>query len=134
MQELRHAKFVGNFALPVSYFLRDAPMLRSLSLQWDAIIDDETVIGVSNGTLGRFLGSFDFTTNARHDITGVLDMVKARKEMVDGLIENGCSWREEITILKDVVVHTRTKGGTMEFQERVSALREAGITFKLYLS
>ena len=131
IQELRHAKIVGDFALPVSYFLRDAPMLRSLSLQRNAIIDEETVVGVSNGTLGRFLGSFDFTAHAHHDITGVLEMVKARKEMVDRLIENGCSWREEVTILKDVVVHPHTKGGTMEFQERVSALRKAGITFKM---
>jgi hypothetical protein len=54
----------------------------------------------------------------------VLDMVEARKKTVDELIKNGCSWREEITNLKDVVIHTNE---TKDYKERIIALEEAGI-------
>lgn len=125
MQELREAKFLGAFALPVSFFLRDAPMLHSLSLGESAITDDEALIGISTGTLGRFLRGLEI--NIPYDIGEVLDMVEARKRTVDGLIENGCSWREEITSLKDVVIHSKHRNAYGEYKERITALGEAGI-------
>ena len=121
MQELREAIFFGAFALPVSSFLRDAPMLRSLSLRRDAIMDEEALIGVSSGTLGRFLRRLE--TNI-HDVGEVLDMVEARKKMVDRLIKNDCSWRDTITSLKDVVIHSTDR---KDYKERIFALEEAGI-------
>ena len=123
MQELREARFKGDFALPVSAFLCDAPMLHSLSLGRNAIMDDEAVTGISNGTLGRFLRKLNL--NVACDVGEVLGIVEARKNVVDGLIKNGCSWREEITVLKDVTVHSKYKKG---YKERVLALKEAGIT------
>ena len=123
IEELREATFVGNFSLPVSSFLRDAPMLHSLSLERNAIMDDDAVIGVSNGTLGRFLRKLDI--NIACDVGEVLGMVEARKKMVDALVKNGCTWREEITVLKDVVIHTKHEMG---YKDRVLALKEAGIT------
>jgi hypothetical protein len=121
MQELREATFVGNFSLPVSSFLRDAPMLRSLSLGRNAIMDDDAVIGISNGTLGQFLRELDI--NFACDVGEVLGMVEARKKMADSLITNGCTWKEEITILKDIVIHTNENG----YEDRVIAFEEAGI-------
>jgi hypothetical protein len=52
IQGLREAAFLGAFTLPVSSFLQDAPMLHSLSLQGEAIIDEDALISISNGTLG----------------------------------------------------------------------------------
>ena len=126
MQELREAMFVGNFSLPVSSFLRDAPMLLSLSLGRNAIMDDDAIIGISNGTLGQFLTELDIKFAC--DVGEVLGMVEARKKMADSLITNGCTWKEEITIIKDVVIHTNENG----YEDRVVALKEAGIniTFK----
>jgi hypothetical protein len=123
IEKLREAVFVGNFSLPVSSFLRDAPMLHSLSLSRNAIMDDDAVIGVSNGTLGRFLRKLDI--NIACDVGEVLGMVEARKKMVDALLKNGCTWREEITVLKDVVFHTAHE---TRYKDRVLALKEAGIT------
>ena len=121
MQELREARFLGTFALPVSSVLRAAPMLHSLSLR-RAIMNEEALIGVSNGTLGRFIRRLEI--DVRYDVGEVLDMVGARKRTVDGLIKNGCSWREAITSLKDVMIHT-TNGN--DYEERIIALEEAGI-------
>ena len=124
MQGLREATFFGAFALPVSSLLRDAPMLHSLSLRNNAIMDEEALIGVANGTLGRFLTRLEI--NIPYDVGEVLDMVEARKKMVDGLIRNGCSWREEITGLRDVVIHTDVTDGK-GYKKRITALKEAGI-------
>jgi hypothetical protein len=123
MQELREVAFKGYFTLRASSFLRDAPMLRSLLLGWNDIMDDATVMGISNGSLGRFLRRLEIYVPA--DVGKVLDMVEARKKTVDALIKNGCSWREEITILKDIVIHTWKN--TTEYKERVIALKAAGI-------
>ena len=129
MRELRKAHFFGPLALPASTFLRGAPMLHSLLLQGSATMDEEALIGVSNGTLGRFLRRLAVDT--LYDLGEVLDMVEARKKTVDRLIENGCSWREEVTSLKDVVVHT--KDGK-DYEERVTALEEAGIHITIFIT
>jgi hypothetical protein len=132
MQELREVAFEGYIGHPPSSFLRDAPMLRSLLLGGDDITDDDdAVIGISNGSLGRFLTRLE--TFIVSDVGKVLDVVEARKKTVDELIQNGCSWREEITVLKDVVIHTFKD--TKEYEERVLALKEAGIaiTFDSYM-
>jgi hypothetical protein len=97
-------------------------MLRSLSLGWDAIMDDEAVMGVSNGSLGRFLRRLSVKFPC--DVGEVLSMAEARRKMVDELIKNGCSWREEITVLNDVVIQTKDRTG---YEERIIALKEAGI-------
>ena len=125
MQGLREATFVGNLPLPVSSFLRDAPMLRLLSLGRNAIMDDDAVIGLSNGSLGRFLRKV--VINFACDIREVLGMLETRRKMVNALMKNGCTWREEITILKDVVIHTKQGKG---YEDRVGALQDAGISIK----
>ena len=132
MQELREVAFEGYVGRPPSSILRDAPMLRSLLLGWNDITnDDDAVIGISNGSLGRFLTRMEILIVG--DVGKVLGMVEARKKTVDELIQNGCSWREEITVLKDVVI--RTTRDTKEYEERVLALKEAGIaiTFNIYM-
>ncbi|KAF8719070.1 hypothetical protein AX14_011487 [Amanita brunnescens Koide BX004] len=127
MQELRTVKIGSYVALPVSSLLRDAPMLHSLSLGWDAIMDDEAVIGISNGTLGRFLKKLAFSIFC--DVGEVLDIVEARKKTVDGLLENWCSWKEEITVLKDITITVSAGQHIIDgYRERVIALKEAGIT------
>ena len=124
IHELREVAFKGYFALPVSSFLRDAPMLNSLLLRWNDIMDDDAIIGISNGSLGRFLKSLEIHITS--DVGKVVGMVEARKKTVDELIQNGCSWRDEITVLKDVVI--RTPKDTKEYEERVIALKAASIT------
>ena len=124
MQKLREARFIGLLAHPVSFFLRGAPMLRSLVLPADATMDEEALIGISNGTLGQFL--WNLAINLPYLNFGeVLDMMEARKKTVDGLIKNGCSWREEIVSLKDVVIYAKDEG---HYKERITALKEAGIS------
>ena len=49
IQELREVAFEGCFALPASSFLRDAPILNSLLLGPNDIMDGDTVMGISNG-------------------------------------------------------------------------------------
>ena len=61
----------------------------------------------------------------------ILSMAEARKEAVDALIANGCSWRDEITVLKNVELLLAEKG--KEYEERITALKKAGITFKITL-
>ena len=112
----------GSFALPVSSILHATAMLHSLSLRPNATMDEEALIGVSNGTLGRFLRKLEI--DIRYDVVEVLDMMEARKQTVDRLIKNGCSWKEAITSVKDVVIHT-TDGE--DYKERIIALEEAGI-------
>ena len=123
MQGLREVALKGYFTLRASDFLRDAPMLHSLFLGWQDIMDVEAVVGISNGSLGRFLRQLEIYYPT--DVGKVLGMVEARKETVDALIKNGCNWREEITILKDIVIHTRKN--ITEYEERVIALKAADI-------
>ncbi|KAF8335575.1 hypothetical protein F5887DRAFT_1079101 [Amanita rubescens] len=124
MQQIQELDFSCNFALPVSSLLRDAPMLRSLSSR-DAIMDDEAIYSISNGTLGRFLRKLNIS--AAGDVGELLSMVEARKKRVDELIESGYSWKEEMTILKDVAVRGERRE---EYNARVVALKEAGITIR----
>lgn len=88
-KELREVAFKGYFQLSVSSFLRDVPMLHSLSLVWDDIMDDDAVIGISNGSLGRFLLRLEIYIFS--DVGKVFGLVEARKKTVDELIQNGCS-------------------------------------------
>ncbi|KAF8650685.1 hypothetical protein AX14_008572 [Amanita brunnescens Koide BX004] len=128
MKELREADITGNFPLPISSLLQEAPILRSFSLGKNAIMDDEAVIGISNGTLGRFLRRLVLRITC--DVGEVLDMVEARKKTVDGMIKSGCSWREELTILKDIGL----LGGRSlcwEYSERIRALNEIGISIRI---
>ena len=123
MQQLREFKLESNYALRLSPFLRSAPMLNSLSLRM-AVMDDETIIGISNGSLGRFLRRLVIDTDG--DVGDLLSMVEARKKTVDELIRNGCTWRKEITLLKNIEIHWHTRD-VEEYEERVIALKEAGI-------
>jgi hypothetical protein len=131
MEELREVTIMGAFVLPVSSLLRGAPMLHSLILRQNTAIDEEAFMGISNGTLGRFLRSLEI--HAHHDAGEVLDMVETRKKTVDGLIEKGCSWREEITSLEEVKIYTYTLDGK-DYEERIIELEEAGIYVNLYES
>jgi hypothetical protein len=124
MQGLREFEFKGPFALHVSSCLRSAPMLHSLSLR-QAVLDDEAITGVSNGSLGRFLRKLEIQMKC--DVGDLFGMVEARKKMVDELIKNGCSWREGITVLKDVVVIPSSKENLKGYKERIIALKAAGI-------
>ncbi|KAF8674796.1 hypothetical protein AX14_005247 [Amanita brunnescens Koide BX004] len=129
MQELQGADIVCNIVCPFSSFLQEAPMLRSLSLEGGAIMDDEAVRGISNGTLGKFLKRLELRITC--DVGEMLDIVEARKKTVDRLMKNGCSWREEITTLEDVEVPFEFRSNLEEqYSERVMALEEAGITIR----
>ena len=128
MQRIQDIALYGSFALPVSSIFQDAPALHTLSLRSnEAIMDDKAIIGVGNGTLGRSLTKL--TMYLPCDPGEILSMVEARKEAVDALIANGCSWRDEITVLKNVEFLLAEKGNG--YEERITALRKAGITFKI---
>ena len=99
-------------------------MLHSLSLR-PAVLDDEAVTGVSNGSLGRFLRKLEIQTKC--DVGDLFAMVEARKKMVDELLKNGCSWREGITVLKDVVMIPSSKENLKGYKERIILLKAAGI-------
>ena len=122
LQSIQELELSCDFAVPASSILRDAPMLRSLSSR-DAIMDDEAIYSISNGTLGRFLEKLNIS--ATGDVGELLSMVEARKKRVDELIESGYSWNEGITILRDIVIHAQNED---EYNARVVALKEAGIT------
>lgn len=127
MQELREVNLMGYIELSVSSLLRDAPMLQSLSLTWGTIMDGEAVLGMSNGSLGRFLRKLDISIF--DDLEEMLDVVETRKKVVDELKKNGCSWREEITVLKDVLIRTDDQA---ECEESLIALKEAGIAITIW--
>ena len=120
LQRLEKVEFHG-VALPVSHLLRSAPMLHSFSIGRLAILDDDTIIGISNGTLAQRLR--ELVLSCTCDIGEVLGMVEARKKTVDALIDNGCTWKEEITVLRKVALR-----GINEYRERIKTLREAGIS------
>ncbi|KAK2467439.1 hypothetical protein APHAL10511_000674 [Amanita phalloides] len=111
IQGLQHLKLIYGFAFPISSILKDAPMLRSLSLSHPAIMDNESYTGISNGTLGRHLRMFAIAVSGTAD--KILEMVATRKRVADELIENGCHWREAITILKYVRILDTRKGSIL---------------------
>jgi hypothetical protein len=122
---LQEVYLFSYFVLPVSSILQNMPMLRLLLAGPDIQLDDEAIIGISNGALGRFLQTL--TINVTGDLGEVLSMIKARKRTVDESLKNGCSWREEIALLKDITVVTKRK---KEYKQRVIALKKAGIIIK----
>ncbi|KAK2460471.1 hypothetical protein APHAL10511_007518 [Amanita phalloides] len=119
--------------IPASAILKDAPKLRRLEMRGSMIdnIDDEAIAGLSNGTLGRYLR--ELTIYHPSDINRLLSMVEMRKRTVDRLIENGCNWKEMITVLRKVVVYCKGRIGNIEhdcrYNARVDALKMVGITF-----
>ena len=128
LQRLEEVGFLGasGFILPVSSVLYNSPMLCLLQLERDAIFDDEAITGISNGTLGRLLKKLELTTSCDRDIEEVLGMVEARKKTVDRLIENGCAWKEEITVLSQITIDGEYDRD--EYTEKVEDLRaRAGI-------
>jgi hypothetical protein len=131
MQSIREVEFVGDFALAlsISSILRNAPMLRSLSIRRNAILDDQAIAGISDGTLGRCLQRLEIS--AANDLGEVLDMVAARKKKVDETIKNGCSWKEEIALLKEIKFFYDFEFKFKYDDELLGALREAGIIITL---
>ena len=127
MQRIQDIALYGSLPLSVSSIFHDAPALHALSIRSEqSIMDDKAIIGLANGTLGRSLTKLMMYLPC--DLGEILSMVEARKGAIDGLIANGCSWRDEITILKNVELLRGEDGN--EYEERIVALREAGITFK----
>ncbi|KAF8351750.1 hypothetical protein F5887DRAFT_932211 [Amanita rubescens] len=130
MQGLEEIKLV-DFPLSTSSILRNAPMLHALSVRGDVILDDAAIIGISSGTLGRFLTNLDFG-QTDCDVNEVVHMVEARMKTVNALIENSRSWREDITIIKDVSVYTRPgRDEKRESEEVIAKLKEVGINITL---
>ena len=124
LQGLQEVRFIGGFMLPVSYILCNSPILQLLSLGRDAIIDDEAITGISSGTLGKCLKRLEFRAACKRDVEEMLGMAEARKRTADRLIANGCTGKEEITILSYMEIdwHDGDK-----YIKRVEALMEAGI-------
>jgi hypothetical protein len=130
MQGLEKIK-LNNFPLSTSSILRNAPMLRTLSVRHNAILDDAAIIGISSGTLGRFLTNLDLG-HTDCDVNEVVRMVETRMKTVHALIGNSRSWREDVTIIKDVTVHTRHgRDEKRESDEVIAKLKEAGINITL---
>ena len=125
LQKLQEVGFLGCFTLPVSFVLYNSPMLHSLRLDYDAILDDDAITGISNGTLGRFLKVLELSTACDRDIEEVLGMANARKKTVDRLIENGCTWKEEVTVLSYIEIDGEYD--IDKYKEKVKALRAQGI-------
>ena len=126
LQSLQDVVFMGGFTLPLSSVLCQSPMLRSLSFDRDVIFDDEAITGISNGTLGHYLKHLEIVAACDRDAEEVIRMVEARKKMADRLIENGCTWKEEIAVLSYITicgVYDEDK-----HIKRVDALEVAGIT------
>ncbi len=124
MQGLQEIDFDSGSPLPISLILRNARALHMLSIQRMAILDDEAIIGISSGALGRFLRKL--TISATGGIDEVVVMVEARMKTVNQLIKNGCGWIEDIAILRDITICTR-RGDKGRESKRVVALMEAGI-------
>ncbi|KAK2462361.1 hypothetical protein APHAL10511_005667 [Amanita phalloides] len=120
-RELEEIEFVG-CGLSVASILKEAPMLRVLSLSEEVIIDDDAIAGLSNGTLGRHLRNFFIHVPDIAD--ALLEMVEKRKKLVDELVETGCNWREAVTLLKEVQINSERHP---EQAERLEALEVAGI-------
>ncbi|KAF8309537.1 hypothetical protein F5887DRAFT_1054692 [Amanita rubescens] len=102
--------------LLASSILENAPMLRSLQLPECAIMDTEAIVGLSNGTLGRFLRKLHIKRVS--DPTEIIKMAEKRKG------SDCCSWREKITVLREIIICDSVK----DDDERVVALKKAGIT------
>jgi hypothetical protein len=130
MQGLEEINLVG-FPLSISSILRNAPMLHTLSVGDDAILDDAAVIGISSGTLGRFLTNLSLGAIGC-DVNEVISMVQTRMKTVNALIGNGCSWREDITILKYVAVHTRCRDERRKFEGVIAKLKKAGVNIRIW--
>jgi len=130
MQGLEEIKLV-NFPLSISSVLRNAPILRTLSVRGDTILDDAAIIGISSGTLGRFLTNLNLGYIGC-DVNEVVRMVEARMKTGNALIGNSRSWREDITIIKDVTVCARRgREEQRESGEVIAKLKEAGIDINI---
>ena len=91
---------VVHVPLSISSILQSAPILRMLSVHVDAVLDDAAIHGLSSGALGRCLTSLTLG-RIDYDVNEVVDMVRKRLKTVNALIENGCSWREDIIWVRD---------------------------------
>ena len=94
-------------------------MLHSLQLPECATMDTEAIAGLSNATLGRFLRKLRITSVS--DPTEIIKMAEKRKEVVDELIKDRRSWKEEITVLREIIFCDL-------LDQRVVAVKETGIT------
>ncbi len=123
-----------SFPLSISSILHNSPMLHTLSVKSCAILDDAAIIGISNGTLGRFLTSLNLG-HVDCDINEVVRMVETRMKTVNALIGNSCSWREDITIIKDVLLYQRrARDERLEPRSEgvIAILKEAGIDITVW--
>ncbi|KAF8343460.1 hypothetical protein F5887DRAFT_1283517 [Amanita rubescens] len=117
---------LGCFPLSISSILQNAPILRTLSVRKGVVLDDAAIIGISSGTLGRFLTNLNLSP-IYCDVNEVISMVEKRMKTVNALIRNGCSWREDITILKVLVDIRHSKDKRLV----IAKLKEAGINVTL---
>ncbi|KAK2467437.1 hypothetical protein APHAL10511_000672 [Amanita phalloides] len=124
VKQLHEIQFQG-CPLPVSSILMVTPLLRTLSLLKTTTVDDDAVTGISNGTLGRHLRKLYIYATGKV-VDEIIEMVEIRKRMADMLIENGCNWREAITVLTEITIEGC---GFLIGDDRVDALEKAGITF-----
>ena len=94
--------------IPVSTLLKDAPLLRHISLKSGKKIDDEAVEGISTGVLGRCLRKLDLRCYAS-DIEKILTMLEARQKRVKMQVERGCRLESEFTGIKEVTLQIDTE-------------------------
>ncbi|KAM6497372.1 hypothetical protein JOM56_007845 [Amanita muscaria] len=115
------------YPYPISKILHDAPGLQELIIARKFLFMDESAIhAISSGKLGRCLTSLGLTGN--FDVRGVLDMMAARQRCVKQIVEAGCGWQDQISVIKRVfVLNNDRKSYEREFKEEVKELKKMGI-------
>ncbi len=115
--------------LRIGRVLVDAPMIHSLKVLGQTILDAEAQEYIASGRLGRCLTSLHID-GCFHSAGEWLDMIESRQKNVNSMITHLSNWRELFTVIKSVEFWN--VNNIQNYEERVAALEALGITTGLY--
>ena len=130
LRQLHQIRFRGaGFPLRIAQVLADAPMIHTLSLQCEPILDTEAREGIASGRLGRCLTTLYMNTGLR--AAEWLDMIETRQRNVKSMVTQVSNWREMLTGIKSVEIWDSPSGCVdWDYKERAAALKALGTIVK----
>ncbi|KAK2459969.1 hypothetical protein APHAL10511_007975 [Amanita phalloides] len=131
LHRLIHLQTSGH--IPLSRVLMDAPMLQTLCISSDIMIDDRAIIGLSTAQLGKHLQDLYIYCDP-DDVDEVLRMLEARVRISRKSVESSRNWEDVVTFLRNVgITPVQKRGHQGDHASRIAALREAGVNVELHL-
>ncbi|KAF8335563.1 hypothetical protein F5887DRAFT_609045 [Amanita rubescens] len=129
LRQLHQIRFWGaGFPVRIAQILADAPMIHTLGLQCEPILDTEAREGIASGRLGRCLTTLYMNTGLRAGEW--LDMIETRQKNVKSMVMKASNWQEIFTGIKSVEIWDSPWSADCDYQERVTTLNALGTTLE----